>query len=146
MSHEAGAARRQILDWRDDALDAIDALTQGPLVLVGSSMGGWLALLIALERRERVAALIGIAAAPDFTEWGFDDAMRDALAEDGRHVQHVPEGDPMVTTERFWASGQANLLLGGEIAFDGPVRLLQGLDDHDVPPSIETRKRSESRM
>jgi pimeloyl-ACP methyl ester carboxylesterase len=127
-------------DWRDDMLDAIDRLTEGPLVLVGSSMGGWLMLLIALERRERVRGLIGIAAAPDFTEWGFDDDRRAALAEDGLLASHSPYYDePLITTRAFWTSGQANRLLESEIAVDCPVRLLQGLEDQEVPPSIAFR-------
>jgi pimeloyl-ACP methyl ester carboxylesterase len=127
-------------DWRDDALDAIDSLTQGPVVLVGSSMGGWLMLLIALERPERVAALVGIAAAPDFTEWGYDEAQRATLASDGLIVSEHPDYDtPEITTKPFWDSGQANLLLEGEIPIDCPVRLLQGLDDRDVPPSVAFR-------
>lgn len=127
-------------DWRDDALDAIDSLTRGPLILVGSSMGGWLMLLVALERRERVAALVGIAAAPDFTEWGFDEDQRATLASDGLIVSEHPDYEsPEVTTKPFWDSGQANLLLDGEIRIDCPVRLLQGLEDKDVPPSVAFR-------
>ncbi|WP_420138451.1 alpha/beta fold hydrolase [Sphingomonas sp.] len=127
-------------DWRDDALDVIDRLTQGPLILVGSSMGGWLMLLIALERPERISGLVGIAAAPDFTQWGYDETQRATLASDGLIVSHHPDYEtPEITTQAFWASGQANLLLDGEIPIDCPVRLLQGLDDSDVPPSVAFR-------
>jgi pimeloyl-ACP methyl ester carboxylesterase len=119
-------------DWRDDALAVIDA-TQGPVVLVGSSMGGWIMLLAALARPERVAALVGIAAAPDFTDWGFDDAQNALLTADGRMEEPSPYGPPIVTTRGFWEAGQHNLLLGNEIALDVPVRLLQGQRDADVP-------------
>jgi pimeloyl-ACP methyl ester carboxylesterase len=123
--------------WRDDALAVIDAVTSGPLLLVGSSMGGWLMLLVALARPERVAALIGIAAAPDFTEWGYTDAKKRQLAEEGRvAIPSVYGGPPYVTTAGFWRSGTANQLLGGEIAIDCPVRLIHGQSDNDVPFAI----------
>jgi pimeloyl-ACP methyl ester carboxylesterase len=123
-----------LASWRDDALLLIDSMTQGPLLLVGSSMGGWLALLIALARPGRVAGLVGIAAAPDFTEWGFTDADKGKLAAEGRIVEQTPYGEqPYVTTRTFWESGQALRLLGAEILIDCPVRLLQGQEDRDVP-------------
>jgi pimeloyl-ACP methyl ester carboxylesterase len=127
-------------DWRDDALDLIDTLTEGPIVLVGSSMGGWLMLLIALERAGRVKGLVGIAAAPDFTDWGFEDDVRAQIEADGLIARESPYDDSIqIFTDGFMQSGQANLLLGGAIAVDCPVRLLQGLDDIEVPPSIAFR-------
>lgn len=129
-----------LASWRDDALALIDMLVQGPLLLVGSSMGGWLALLIALARPDRVAGLVGIAAAPDFTDWGFTDADKALLATEGRIEEPTPYGDaPYVTTLAFWESGQAHRLLDGEIAIDCPVRLLQGQCDADVPWGIAVR-------
>jgi pimeloyl-ACP methyl ester carboxylesterase len=120
--------------WRDDALAMIDSVEAGPVILVGSSMGGWLMLLAALARPERVNALVGIAAAPDFTDWGFTDAERRAIRETGRLVVPSPYGDaPYVTTRAFWESGEALKLPGGPIPFAGPVRLLHGSADADVP-------------
>ena len=99
-----------LASWRDDVLLLIDRLVDGPVVLVGSSMGGWLALLVALARPERVAGLIGIAAAPDFTQWGFTDADKALLRTEGRIEEPTPYGDqPYVTTRAFWESGQAQL-------------------------------------
>ncbi|MBB5984143.1 alpha/beta fold hydrolase [Sphingobium lignivorans] len=124
-----------LANWRDDAHAVIDhAAPDGPLVLVGSSMGGWLALLLAQALGRRVVGLVGIAAAPDFTDWGFDAAQKDAIRREGRLVEPTPYGDqPYVTTRAFWESGQALRLLEGEIAIDCPVRLIQGQADPDVP-------------
>ena len=125
--------------WRDDALAMIDSL-DGGVVLVGSSMGGWLMLLAALARPERVRALVGIAAAPDFTDWGYDDARKRILREAGRLEEPSPYDDaPSVTTLAFWESGEALKLLDGGIAIDCPVRLLHGLADPDVPWAVSMR-------
>ena len=127
--------------WRDDVLDAIDAFAPGgPLILVGSSMGGWLALLAALALGDRVQAIVGIAAAPDFTDWGFSEDVVTYLKAEGR-IEEVSEYDeqPYVTTLGFWLSGQEHRLLDGAIGLDCPVRLLQGQLDETVPVSIALR-------
>lgn len=122
-----------LADWRDDAVAMIDAL-DGPLVLAGSSMGGWVMLLAALARPERVVGMVGIAAAPDFTGWGFSDDQKAVMRAEGRLVEPSAYDDTqMVTTLGFWESGEANRVMDGEIAFDGPVRLLQGQQDAEVP-------------
>jgi pimeloyl-ACP methyl ester carboxylesterase len=119
--------------WRDDVLAIIDRI-EGPVLLVGSSMGGWLMLLAALARRAQIHALVGIAAAPDFTDWGFDLAQKRTIREQGRLEEPSPYGDaPYLTTRAFWESGEALKLLNGGIAIDCPVRLLHGLADADVP-------------
>ena len=120
--------------WLGDTLLMIDALTDGPLVLVGSSMGGWLALLAAIARPERVAGMIGIAAAPDFTDWGFTQEQKLEILSNGRLVERSPYGpEPTITTRGFWQSGEANRLLQGPVAIDCPVRLIHGQRDPDVP-------------
>ncbi|ARS28188.1 alpha/beta fold hydrolase [Sphingomonas sp. KC8] len=123
-----------LTSWRDDVLHLIDRLIDGPMLLVGSSMGGWLMLLVALARPVKVVGLVGIAAAPDFTEWGFSEMEVARLRRDGRIEEPSEYSDePYLTTLAFWKSGQANRLLGGPIAIDAPVRLLQGQKDVDVP-------------
>jgi pimeloyl-ACP methyl ester carboxylesterase len=123
--------------WIEEALALIDALTDGPLTLVGSSMGGWIALHLALLRQERVQALVGIAAAPDFTEWGFTAGQKAELQNCGRLEQPNPYGpEPQIVTRGFWASGQQLRLLDKEIAIDCPVRLIHGEQDDAVPLDV----------
>jgi pimeloyl-ACP methyl ester carboxylesterase len=123
--------------WRDDALSVIDARTEGPLILVGSSMGGWIALMVAMARPQRVASLVGIAAAPDFTEDLMWDAMaapeRARLVRDGVLHVHSEYGEPLPITRALIEEGRNHLLLRAAIPIACPVRLLHGQSDPDVP-------------
>lgn len=124
--------------WRNDALRILDHLCEGPQVLIGSSMGGWLALLCALARPDKVAGLFLIAPAPDFTEdlmWAeMDEATRAALQR-GEPFERPTDYDtaPQVITYRLIEEGRGHLLLGGPIAIDRPVRIVHGMADRDVP-------------
>jgi len=126
--------------WQDEVTDLIAALDLNDIVLVGSSMGGWLMLLVALAIPGRIRALVGVAAAPDFTDWGTPEAEQAELAA-GRTVFHDnPYGpEPTPTHPGFWADGQKRRLLDATIAFDGPVRLIHGQRDDDVPWDISLR-------
>ena len=131
-------------DWAEDAVAAISSLTEGPQVLVGSSMGGWIALLVLRAMPEKVAGLIGVAAAPDFTEdsmWaGFSDAERATLAETGRVEQPSDYSDePYILTKRLIEEGRRQLVLRAPLRCAGPVRLLQGTEDADVDQSVALR-------
>jgi pimeloyl-ACP methyl ester carboxylesterase len=130
--------------WRDDALRAVDALTEGSLILVGSSMGGWIMLLVALARRERVRGLIGVASAPDFTEeliWKrASPEDRERLRRDGRILvesSHESEGYPL--SARLIDEAREHLVLPGPIELDCPTRLLHGLADDEVPWDLSLR-------
>jgi pimeloyl-ACP methyl ester carboxylesterase len=137
-----GASSGQFSDgtigrWREDALAVIDRLTEGPLILVGSSMGGWIMLLAALARPARVAGLVGIAAAPDFTEelmWSRMTApIKEQLLRDGEWHEPSRYGPDLPITLKLIEEGRHHLLLGQPIAVNCPVRLLQGMEDPDVP-------------
>ena len=128
--------------WTADTLAVIDAVGGGPVVLVGSSMGGWVALRAALARPEQVVALVGIAAAPDFTDWGLDldDADRAALAQNGYTERPSDYGDgPYRYTRAFIEDAPAQHVLGEAIALDCPVRLLHGQRDDAVPWNLSLR-------
>lgn len=130
-------------DWAADARAVIETLTQGPQVLVGSSMGGWISLLVAGAMQERVAGLVTIAAAPDFTEdgmWaGFDAAQRRMLLEDGQVALPSEYGEPYVITRRLIEEGRDNLVLRSPLHLPFPVRFLQGTRDSDVDMSVALR-------
>lgn len=124
--------------WLADALTAIDRLTDGPVILVGSSMGGWIAALAALQRPLRLAGLVFIAPAPDFTEeliWAeMSDAERERVISKGRLIEISPYSDePTIITRALIEDGRRHLILGGTIAIACPVRILQGMADPDVP-------------
>ena len=126
--------------WLDDGLAVIDRLTTGPIILIGSSMGAWIALHLAVRLPDRIQALVGIAAAPDFTDWGFTAEQKKELGVKGRIERPSPTGgDPQITTRAFWESGQALRLLTAPIAIDCPVRLIHGDADTDVPAAVPTR-------
>ena len=133
-----GAFEDGTLDiWRDDVLAVIALAAPGPVLLVGSSMGGWLMLLVALALGDKVKAMVGIAAAPDFTDWDLTDDDRRDMFEKGQIERPSEYGlDPMIVTREFWESGTHNRQLHGEVAIDCPVRLVHGQCDRDVPWDI----------
>lgn len=126
--------------WRDEVLTLIAAKLDGPIILVGSSMGGWLMLLIGQSLGARLSGMVGIAAAPDFTSWGYDDAQKRRLSNGEIVLEDNPYGpDPTPTHPEFWADGQAQLQLKNPIEITCPIRLLHGQEDTDVPPDISLR-------
>ncbi len=123
--------------WCDNALSVLDELCEGPQILVGSSMGAWIALLAALARPEQVKALVLIAPAPDFTEalmWeGFDETIRTTLRTEGVYCQPSDYDEPYEISYGLIEDGRQHLILGDTIALTQPVRILQGMADEDVP-------------
>jgi pimeloyl-ACP methyl ester carboxylesterase len=133
-------AEKTLPGWRDEVIALLDGLGINEVILCGSSMGGWLMLLLAEVLGERAAALVGLAPAPDFTDWGYDAAQKTLMARGETLLQPNPYGpEPTPTYARFWAAGQANLLLAKGIAYDGPVRLIHGQADGDVPWAISLK-------
>jgi pimeloyl-ACP methyl ester carboxylesterase len=126
-----------ITRWRADSLAVIDQLTEGPQVLVGSSMGGWMALLAAMARPQRVKALVLIAPAADFTEalmWEeFPLHVREAIEKEGAWMAPSTYGEPYPITKRLIEDGRQWSILNAPIPVTGPVHILQGYADPDVP-------------
>lgn len=131
-------------DWAEDARDVVESLTVGPQVLVGSSMGGWIGLLLARIMPARIAGLVGIAAAPDFTEdsmWAdFSVEQRAGLLQAGQvELPSDYSAAPYVITRRLIEDGRDRLVLRAPLVLPFPVRLLQGTADVDVPVSVALR-------
>ncbi|WP_322865460.1 alpha/beta fold hydrolase [Aquicoccus sp. G2-2] len=130
-------------DWHEDTLAVLNALTEGPVVIVGSSMGGWQALLAARAMPERICGMVGIAAAPDFTEdgwWaGFDDAQKAQLEAQGQVALPSDYMEPYIVTKRMIEDGRRHLVLRAPLMLPFPVRFLQGTDDTAVSVATAVR-------
>ena len=130
-------------EWAEDALAVIETLTEGPQVIVGSSMGGWVALLMARKIPHRIQGMVGIAAAPDFTEDGywdsFSDAAKQTVMEFGQISLPSEYGDPMVITRKLIEDGRENLVLRDPLDLPFPARFLQGTADPDVSQDVALR-------
>ena len=136
-------AQGSIGTWLADAQLVLTSLTTGPQILVGSSMGGWIALLLAQRHPERLAGLIGIAAAPDFTEdlmWAqFPQAVRDQITREGQWLRPSEYGAPYPITRALIEDGRRHLVLRAPLPIAAPVRLLHGQQDPDVPWQLSLR-------
>ena len=133
-------AEGTLADWVEEALAVLDSAAAGPVLVIGSSLGGWVALHLALRRPDRVAALLGIAAAPDFTQWGFTESQKHVIVREGLLEEENPYGgEPSRVYRAFWESGQELRLLEDPIAIDCPVRLIHGEDDPTVPLDVSHR-------
>jgi pimeloyl-ACP methyl ester carboxylesterase len=130
-------------DWATDANAAIIALTDGPQIFVGSSMGGWISLILAAEMSNNIAGFVGIASAPDFTEdsmWAnFSDAQLFELDKAGQVTLRSEYGDPYIITKRLIEGGRQNLVLRKPLNLPFPTVFLQGTADIDVEQSVGLR-------
>lgn len=137
---EGEFARGTLSRWRAEVLALIEVQAKEKVVLIGSSMGGWLMVLLGLALGERLAGMIGIAAAPDFTDWGYTEAQKARMAAGETVLEDNPYGpEPTPTHPGFFADGQAQRVLGSPIPIDAPVRLIHGQHDDDVPWAISLR-------
>jgi pimeloyl-ACP methyl ester carboxylesterase len=133
-------AEGMLSSWRDEVLALVACYVSGPVLLVGSSMGGWLMLLVAEHLKHRCAGMIGIAAAPDFTRWGYTDEQRAQLAAGETIYEPNPYGpEPTPTHAKFFADAECHLRLESAIDLTCPVRLIHGKADEDVPHDISRR-------
>ncbi len=133
-------AEGMLSKWRDEVLALVASYVSGPVLLAGSSMGGWLMLLVAEHLKHRLAGMIGIAPAPDFTRWGYTEAQRAALAAGETILEPNPYGpEPTPTHPGFFADAECHLRLERMIDLACPVRLLHGKQDADVPWEISLR-------
>ncbi|WP_413720009.1 alpha/beta hydrolase [Silicimonas sp. MF1-12-2] len=131
-------------DWAEDAAAIIANLTEGPQILVGSSMGGWISLLIAREMPKKVAGLVTIAAAPDFTEDAFwaslNDHQKQRLLSEGQiEMPSAYSEEPYIFTRRLIEEGRKQLVLRSPLSLPFPVRMLHGTADMDVDVSVALR-------
>ncbi len=127
--------------WRDEVLTLVRAkVLAESLIVVGSSMGGWLMLLVGMALGPRLHALVGVAAAPDFSDWGYTEVHKSQLRAGVTIYEENHYGyDPTPTHALFWSDAESLKLLDGEVAITAPVRLLHGQQDADVPPDISLR-------
>lgn len=134
-------ARGSLSQWRDEVLALVEAKVAADRVIaVGSSMGGWLMVLVGMALGERLHGLVGIASAPDFSEWGYDEVLKSQLRAGITVYEESGYGyDPLPTHAKFWHDAEGLKLLGTNVAITAPVRLLHGQDDADVPPEISLR-------
>jgi pimeloyl-ACP methyl ester carboxylesterase len=137
---EGAFAEGTLTRWRAEVLALVSANTDGPVVMIGSSMGGWLMFLVAEVLGDRVAGMVGVAAAPDFSDWGFDEPQKAALTRGETVFADNPYGpEPTPTHACFWQDAETHRLLDRSIAVDAPVRLVHGQRDADVPSDVSLR-------